>query len=80
MRLEGCSRACSRVRAFECNVLCGSINEDAAYPDLSLPQALHQIDGRTVLIADRNNGRIRKFDLETRELSTFAGSGEQCLA
>jgi hypothetical protein len=71
------AKTVAQVRVTEVNVLCGS-TEDEGYPLLSLPQSLYQPDANTLLIADRSNGRIRKFDLLTKQLSTFAGSGEVC--
>jgi hypothetical protein len=42
---------------------------------LNFPQGIMQPDANTLLIADRSNDRIRKFDLSSKELSTWAGVG-----
>ncbi len=39
------------------------------------PQGIWQPDANTVLIADRSNGRIRRFDLAEGRMTTFAGCG-----
>jgi sugar lactone lactonase YvrE len=33
------------------------------------------LDGKTLFVADMNNGRIRRIDLATRTVDTYAGSG-----
>ena len=40
-----------------------------------ISQGIWQPDANTVLIADRSNGRIRRFDLTDGRMSTFAGCG-----
>jgi hypothetical protein len=42
---------------------------------LNFPQGIMQPDANTLLIADRSNGLVRKFNLKNNELSTFAGAG-----
>jgi hypothetical protein len=59
-------------------VLAGStepafVDGDAADSRLNFPQSICQPDADTLLIADRSNGSVRRFDLRAGRLDAFVG-------
>lgn len=64
---------------FACaQVLAGStepafVDGDAAASRLNFPQSICQPDADTLLIADRSNGSVRRFDLKSGRLDAFVG-------
>ena len=61
-----------------CQILAGTtepalIDGNAAESRLNFPQAICQPDADTLLIADRSNGHVRRFDLRTGRLDVFVG-------
>ena len=70
------------MRATKCTVLAGSLEEgfcdglEGTSTKFDSPQAICMPNANTLLICDRNNCRIRAFNLQTGELTTFAGNGD----
>lgn len=55
----------------------GLVNGAATSAQFYMPVAVEFLDNNTLLVADANNRVIRKIDLTTMQVSTFAGSGNQ---
>ncbi|HYG14273.1 MAG TPA: hypothetical protein VEC12_00865, partial [Bacteroidia bacterium] len=55
----------------------GLVNGNATSAQFYMPVAVELLDNNTLLVADANNRVIRKIDLTTLQVSTFAGSGNQ---
>lgn len=72
---SGGSSKCSGDNATGTIPVTGNVNGTLSASNFSAPRGITELSSNVYLIADSGNGLIRKLDLNTNQVTTFAGRG-----